>query len=102
MKTMTGDGQFKARPPVVRSILVVLLVTAALLMVPLVAMQFTSEVNWTPADFVAAGVLLAGTGTLYVLASRRASSARQRAWIGAALALALVVVWVELAVGIFD
>lgn len=102
MKTMTGDGQFKARPSVVRSILAVLLATAAILMVPLVAMQFTGEVNWTLSDFAAAGVLLAGTGLLYVLASRLVSTARQRTWIGVGLALALLVVWVELAVGIFD
>ncbi|MGZ9043119.1 MAG: hypothetical protein ACXW24_01670 [Telluria sp.] len=101
MKTMTGDGQGKAKPPVIRSILVVLLATAAILMVPLLGVQF-GEVNWTLFDFVAAGVLLAGTGLSYVLASRLVRTARQRTLIGVALALALVVVWVELAVGIFD
>jgi hypothetical protein len=36
----------------------VLMGTAAILLVPLVAMRFTREVNWGPLDFVAAAVLL--------------------------------------------
>lgn len=37
---------------------IILLAVPFLLCVPLVAMQFTREVNWTPLDFVAAGVIL--------------------------------------------
>jgi hypothetical protein len=42
----------------------VALATAFILLVPLVAMQFTDEVDWGVADFVAAGVLLGGAGLL--------------------------------------
>lgn len=38
----------------------VALVTGLLLLVPLVAMQFTDEVRWNLADFVVAGALLFG------------------------------------------
>jgi hypothetical protein len=47
--------------------------TALILLVPLVAMQFTDEVNWGVADFVLAGALLGGTGLLlHQLTTRRA------------------------------
>jgi hypothetical protein len=77
------------------------LATAAILLVPLVAMRFTNEVNWTVGDFLVAGVLLGGTGLAYVLLARRTRQAKRRIAIGAALLVALVLVWVELAVGIF-
>jgi hypothetical protein len=79
----------------------VALVTLSILLVPLVAMRFTSEVNWTILDFVVAGFLLGGTGAAYVLLSRRTRKARMRFAIGAALLMALLLVWAELAVGIF-
>jgi uncharacterized membrane protein YgdD (TMEM256/DUF423 family) len=79
----------------------VLLGTAAILLVPLVAMRFTTEVNWGPLDFAAAAVLLAGAGSLYVLLTRKLRTAGQRRPIGGGLLLTLVLVWAELAVGIF-
>ena len=53
--------------PVVRAALV----TALLLLLPLVAMQFTDEVDWGVFDFVFAGVLLAGTAFLLQIAAAR-------------------------------
>jgi hypothetical protein len=75
--------------------------TAMLLLVPLVAMQFTGEVNWAPGDFVAAGLLLFGAGMAYVLAARRTRTARQKVVVGALALAVLAVVWAELAVGLF-
>jgi hypothetical protein len=42
----------------------VALATAIVLLIPLIAMQVTDGTDWSVADFVAAGVLVAGTGTL--------------------------------------
>jgi hypothetical protein len=53
-----------------RSAIRVALVTTAVLLVPLVAMQFTAEVDWSPLDFASAAVLLGGTGFLLELAIR--------------------------------
>jgi hypothetical protein len=79
----------------------VLLATVAILLVPAVAMRFTDEVNWGPGDFLAGGALLAGTGFAYVLAKRRIVTRPGRLLLGALLALGLLLVWAELAVGIF-
>ncbi len=75
--------------------------TALILLIPLVAMQFTSEVAWDLADFAAAAILLTGTGVAFVLSRRLVRSPRNRALVGVALAAALLLVWAELAVGIF-
>jgi hypothetical protein len=46
----------------------VAVVTGLILLIPLVAMQFTNEVNWSVTDFILMGSLLFGTGTLLVVA----------------------------------
>jgi hypothetical protein len=74
---------------------------AVLLLVPFVAMQFTNEVRWTLADFVVMGVLLLGTGLLCELVLRKFKSMKQRILICAAVLLGLLLIWAELAVGIF-
>jgi predicted acyltransferase len=85
-----------------KNIVRIVLATAVILLLPLLAMQFTDEVDWSLTDFVTAGVLLLGTGLLYELASRKTRNTTYRAVIGTVLAAALILVWIELAVGIFD
>lgn len=75
------------------------LATGIILLIPLTAMQFTSEVVWTLADFVIAGGLLFGTGLAFVLTARR--TRKYRAIIAIVLAAAFLYIWAELAVGIF-
>lgn len=77
-----------------------LLVIALVLLMPLIAMQFTNEVNWSPADFAAAGVLLLGTGFICELVLRTIKSRRNRIMICIAILLICLLVWLELAVGI--
>lgn len=83
-----------------RQLAIVGIATVLLLMVPLVAMQFTAEVNWSPFDFLAMGVLLFGSGLTYVLIARRSDSVAYRAAIGVAVAAGLLLMWINLAVGI--
>ena len=73
---------------------------AALLLVPLVAMQFTAEVRWGPLDFAAFGAMLAGALGTFELAARRTADRAYLAAVALALAGASFVVWANLAVGI--
>jgi hypothetical protein len=75
------------------------LATAFILLIPFTAMQFTNEVVWTINDFITAGVLLFGTGSLFILTVRRIK--KYRFAIGILFLTALLYVWAELAVGIF-
>ena len=78
-----------------------LLTVAILLLIPLIAMQFTAEVNWTPYDFVVAGFLLIGTGLIFDLVIRKIKNIKSRIAISLVLLIALLLIWAELAVGIF-
>lgn len=100
MSTLTGNSLAPKRS-LGKSLSHVAAVTAAVLMMPLVAMQFTGDVNWTGSDFLIAGILLMATGLAFVLASRTVKTTRQRVLVGGLIALAFVYVWAELAVGIF-
>jgi hypothetical protein len=73
---------------------------ALLLMVPWVAMRFTAEVNWTLADFVVFGAMLAGACGGYELAAGASGDRTYRMAAGLALAAAFVLVWANLAVGL--
>lgn len=74
--------------------------TAALLvLLPLVAMQFTDEVNWTGADFIFAAVLIGGVGAIFELTVRMSRNHAYRAGVGFALAAAFLIVWANGAVG---
>ncbi len=99
MSTLTGNHL--AKPHLGKSLLTVAVVTAAILMIPLVAMQFTSEVVWTGLDFVAAGVLLAFTGLVLVTALRRLRTAKSRLLAAGVIGIGFLYCWAEMAVGIF-
>ncbi len=73
---------------------------AVVLLLPLVAMQFTDAVNWSVADFALAGALLLGVGIPFELAVRKSGDAVYRAGVGVALVAAFLLVWVNGAVGI--
>lgn len=76
------------------------LITLALLAIPLVAMQYTDEVQWDPPDFLIMGVLVMGTGLAVEWAIRRRGSLVLRvAWTFALLAT-LLMTWVNMAVGL--
>lgn len=83
-----------------QSIIGIAVVTTLLLMIPLVAMQFTEEVVWSLSDFIFAGTMLFGTGLTYMLITRRSGEFTYRVAVGFALATGLFLVWSNLAVGI--
>lgn len=85
-----------------KNILRIVILTALILLIPFIAMQFSSEMKWDLADFNTAGALLLGAGLIYeLLVSKISNEQRKRAFtIG--LVVALLMTWAQLAVGIFD
>ncbi len=79
----------------------IIIVVFILLLIPLIAMQFTSEVNWDLADFIVAGFLLISFGMLGDLVLRKTSKFKYRIVAFTFLFAVLVLIWAELAVGIF-
>ncbi len=82
------------------NILWIVILTALILLIPLIAMQFSNEVNWTLADFVFMGVLLLGAGLAYELVTRSSYLTAYRAAAGLAVVATFLLVWVNGAVGI--
>lgn len=74
--------------------------TVLLLMVPLIAMQFTPEVNWSVSDFIVMGSLIFGTGVLIMLALRSAEHLAYRAGLIIMIGASFLMIWVNLAVGL--
>jgi len=79
----------------------IVLIIVFLLLTPLIAMQFTNEVNWNLADFVVAGVLLFGTSLICEVVMRKVKETNHRIILCAAILVALLLIWIELAVGLF-
>lgn len=73
---------------------------AALLLLPLVAMQFTTEVQWTAADFIVMGVMLLAVCTAYEVAARIARTNAYMVAAGLAVGAGFLMSWANLAVGI--
>ena len=80
---------------------VTLLAVPLLLLLPLIAMQFTPEVNWGLADFLVMGALLLSTALIIELVSKMVKNKQQRILFSVAIVIAFLLVWAELAVGIF-
>lgn len=70
-----------------------------ILLLPLVAMRFTHEVDWGLADFLAMGAMLGIAGLVLELATKQSTSLAYRFASAFAVAAAFLLVWVNLAVG---
>ena len=80
---------------------IILAIVAMLLLIPFVAMQFTEEVQWNMADFVIMGTLLSVTGITCDLAWQKISGKYTRIFVCILVLLAFLLIWAELAVGVF-
>lgn len=79
----------------------IVVTVALLLMIPLIGMMFSEEVNWGVEDFVAAGILLLGTGLACEAVMRAVKTKKKRIILCGVILIALALIWVELAVGLF-
>lgn len=83
-----------------RAILGVAIATVVILSIPLVAMQFTSEVNWSLSDFVIMGAILFGTGTALVALLRQSTHLAYKIGVAVGLGTTFFMIWANLAVGL--
>ncbi len=81
------------------SFIIISIVT--LLSIPLVAMQFTDQVNWSVMDFLVMGILLLFVGLIVEFILRKVRNKDNRVLFIIATLLVFLLVWAELAVGIF-
>lgn len=73
-----------------------------LLIIPLIGMNFTNDIDWDLSDFIVAGLILlvfSLTANFIVL---RISNRNRRVFFITILLILFMLVWAELAVGIFE
>jgi hypothetical protein len=79
----------------------ILRVVGLLLLIPLIAMQLTNEVNWSLFDFMIMGAMLTITGLLGGVIFKRVKNSGYRLILTITIVLILFLLWAELAVGLF-
>jgi len=80
-----------------RNLGILALVPAAVLMIP-----FVANWPWTLGDYVVMGVLIMSIGLIYELIARTLSTKTYRIIVAIVLFVAFLLIWAELAVGIFN
>ena len=72
-----------------------------ILLIPLIAMQLTNEVNWSLFDFIIMGAMLTITGLLGEIIFKKVKKYKHRVTLYVVVAIIFLLIWAELAVGIF-
>jgi len=83
-----------------RAIIGVGVVTVLILMIPLIAMQFTTEVKWSFMDFIVMGALIFVTGISFMWVTRSSSDITYRVAAALAFGSGFLMIWANLAVGL--
>jgi|APEBP8051073302_1049394.scaffolds.fasta_scaffold29865_1 hypothetical protein len=84
-----------------KRLLFILAAVPILLLIPYIAMQFSNGVDWKLLDFATMGMLLLGTGLLCEFVLRKVKGTKGRILMCGLVLLAFLLIWAELAVGIF-
>jgi uncharacterized protein YybS (DUF2232 family) len=84
----------------IKKYLIILSIVICILFIPLIAMQFTNEVNWSFLDFIIGGLILFSFGLLIDLVFRKVKKSKYKVIIIISLIVILVLIWMELAVGL--
>lgn len=83
-----------------KALLIVALITVIILLIPLVAMQYTTEVNWGMADFIIMGALLFSTGSAFVILNAYSTNYLYKLAMALALGSTFLMIWSNLGVGL--
>lgn len=81
--------------------IVMLVAIVSILLTPLIAMQFSTEVLWTAGDFIIATILLSSFTLLIEFVIRKTQAGKGRTIIILFVIFTLLLLWAEMAVGIF-
>ena len=79
----------------------ILYIVGTILLIPLIAMQLTNEVNWSLFDFIIMGAMLTITGLLGKIIFKKVKKYKHRVILYVVVAIIFFLIWAELAVGIF-
>ena len=79
----------------------ILYMVGLLLLIPLIAMQFTDEVNWSFFDFIIMGLMLTITSLLIRITLKKFKNSKNRIILIAIIIIIFFLIWAELGVGIF-
>ena len=86
---------------VLKMIIKILPIVGFLLLIPLIAMQLTDEVNWSFFDFIIMGVMLSITGLAIGIIIKKIKNYKYRNIFIAIIIMIFLLIWAELAVGLF-
>lgn len=84
-----------------KRLLIILSIIVLLLFIPLIAMLFTDEVNWTMFDFIVAAILLFSTSFAIEIVLRKVKSLNYRIVLIVVFLVMFLLIWAELAIGVF-
>ena len=79
----------------------ILYIVGTILLIPLIAMQLTNEVNWSLFDFIIMGAMLTITGLLGEIIFKKVKKYKHRVILYVVVSITFLLIWAELAVGIF-
>lgn len=83
-----------------KRIVVIILSIVGLLSIPLIAMQFSKEVDWSGSDFLIMGIMLSVAGLLFEIGARMSTNTPYRVGLATAVGTGFLLTWMNLAVGI--
>ena len=84
-----------------KNLLITLLISLGILLIPFIAMQVTSEVNWQLMDFIIGFVLAFGAGVSVNLVWAKIAKRNHRILLLLIVFFVFALIWAELAVGVF-
>ena len=85
-----------------KNFLIISSIVAFLLLIPIIAMQYTEEFDWNLMDFVIAGSLLYGLGFMLDMVIRKVNKLSFRILLGICILILFLLLWAELAVGVLE
>jgi len=83
-----------------KTLIRIILITLAILLIPVFGMKYGSGWHWTLLDFIFAGTLIGGTQLAYEFISKRMAQSSNKIAVGLTLLGMFLLIWVNGAVGI--